>query len=44
MDTENFILYIKTCNFYNHFAKDGQTLFDTLNYDLDRQLPKEKKK
>ena len=43
MDTENFILYIKTCDFYNHFAKDGQTLFDTLNYKLDRYCLKKKK-
>ena len=36
MDTENFIIHIKTEDFYEDIAKR----FDTSNYDVDRPLPK----
>ena len=44
MDTDSFIVYIKTGNIYKDIAEDVETRFDTSNYDLDRPLPKEKKK
>ena len=38
-----FFVYIKTDNIYKDTAKDVQARFDTLNYKLDRSLPKRKK-
>ena len=32
----------KTDDVYKGIAKDVETRFDTLNYELDRPLPKEK--
>ena len=43
MDT-GFILQIKTKYFFADIAKDAETRFDILSYELDRPLPKEKKK
>ena len=40
MDTDSFIVYIKTDDIY----KDIETRFDTSNYELDRLLPKGKNK
>ena len=40
MDTDNFIVYIKTVG----IAKNVQPRFDTSNYKLDRALPKRKYK
>ena len=42
MDTDSFILYIKTDDIYKDIAEDVQTRFDTSNYELDRQFPKGK--
>ena len=44
MDTDSFIVYIKTDDIYKDIAEDGETRFDTLNYELDRPLPKRKNK
>ena len=44
MDTDSFIVYIKTDHTYKDIAKDFETRFDTSNYQLDRPIPKEKKK
>ena len=44
MDTDSFIVYIKTEGIYADIAKDVETLFDTSNYKLDRSLPKENNK
>ena len=44
MDTESFIVYIKTKDIYVDIAKDVETKFDTSNYEIDRPLPKEKYK
>ena len=44
MDTDSFIVYIKTGDIYSDIAKDVETRFDTLNYELERPLPKGKKK
>ena len=44
MDTDSFILYIKTHDIYKDIAEDTETRFDTSNYELDRLLPKVKTK
>ena len=44
MDTENFIVYIKTEDVYQHIAEDVETRFYTSNYELDRPLPKRRNK
>ena len=44
MDTDSFILYIKTDDICNDVAEDVETRFDTSNYELDKQLPKVKNK
>ena len=42
MDTNSFIVYIKTDDIYKDIAEDIETRFDTWNYELDTPLPKEK--
>ena len=44
MDTDSFIVYIKTNDIYKDVAEDVENRFDTSNYELDRPIPKEKKK
>ena len=44
MDTDNFIVYIKTDDICKEIAEDVETRFDTSNYGLDRPLPKGKNK
>ena len=44
MDTNGFILYIKTDDIYKYIAKDVQTRFDTSNYKLDKPLSNGKNK
>ena len=44
MDTDRFIVYVKTDDIYKDIAEDVETRFGTSNYELDWQLPKEKKK
>ena len=44
MDTESFIVYIKTDDIYKVIAEDVETRFHNLNYELDRPLPKGKNK
>ena len=44
IDTDNFIVYIKTDDSYKEISKDVETKFDALNYELDRALPKGKYK
>ena len=39
MDTDSFIVYIKTDSIYKDVAEDVETRFDTSNYELDRPLP-----
>ena len=38
--TQNFIFYIKTEDVYADIGKDVKKRLDTLNYELDRPLPK----
>ena len=35
MDTDSFIVYIKTDDIYKDIAEDVETRFDTSNYELD---------
>ena len=44
MDTESFIIYIKTEDFYENIAKDVEKRFDTSNYEIDKPLPTGKNK
>ena len=44
IDTDSFIVYIKTDGIYKDIAEDAQIRFDTSNYELDRPLPKVKNK
>ena len=44
MDTDSFIVYIKTDDICKDIAEDVETRFDTSNYELDRPLSKGKNK
>ena len=39
MDTDSFVMNIKTNDFYNDCANDVEKRFDTTNYECNRQLP-----
>ena len=43
MDTDSFIVLIKTDDLYKDIAEDVENRFDTSNYELDRPFPKGKK-
>ena len=44
MDTDSFIMNIKTNDFYKDIANDVEKRFYTSNYEVDRPLPTEKNK
>ena len=44
MDTDSFLMNIKTENFYKDIANDVEKRLDTSNYEVDRPLPTRKKK
>ena len=44
MDTDSFIMSIKTEDFYKDIANDVEKRFDTSNYEVDRPLPTGKNK
>ena len=44
MDTDSFIIHIKTEYAYEDIANDLKKWFDTSNYDVDKPLPKEMNK
>ena len=44
MDTDSFIVYIKTNDIYKEIFEDIKTRLDTSNYELDKPLPKRKPK
>ena len=44
MDTDSFIVYIKTNDIYKDIEEYVETRFDTSDYELDRPLPKAKNK
>ena len=39
MDTDSFIVHIKTDDIYNDIAEDVETRFETSNYELEKPLP-----
>ena len=39
MDTDSFVMHIKTNDFYKDIASDFENRFDTSNYELNRPLP-----
>ena len=44
MDTDSFIMNIKTNDFYEDIANDVENRFDTSNYEVNRPLPMGKNK
>ena len=44
MDTDSFIMNIKTNYFYKDISNDVENRFDTSNYELNRPLPTGKNK
>ena len=44
MDTDRFIVHIKTKDFYKDIANDVEKRFDTSNYEVSRLLPTGKNK
>ena len=44
MDTDSFIMNIKTEDFYKDIANDVEKRFDTSNYEVDKPLPTGKNK
>ena len=44
MDTDSFIMNIKTNDFYKDIANDVENRFDTPNYEVNRLLPTGKNK
>ena len=44
MDTDSFIMNIKTNDFYEDIASDAENRFDTSNYEVNRPLPTGKNK
>ena len=44
MDTDSFIVPIKTEDIYEDIAEELETGFDTSNFELDRPLNKRKKR
>ena len=44
MDTDSFIMNIKTNDFYEGIANDAENRFDTSNYEVNRPLPMGKNK
>ena len=44
MDTDSFIIHIKTEDVYEDIADDVEKVFDRSNYEFDRPLPTKKNK
>ena len=44
MDTESFIVYVKTHDIYKDIAEDVEARFDTSMFELYRPFPKGKNK
>ena len=44
MDTDSFIINVKTEDVYEDIANDVEKRFDTSNYEVNRPLPKGKNK
>ena len=43
MDSDNFIVYIKTDDIFKDIEEDREKKFETSNQELDNALPKRKK-
>ena len=39
MDTDSFIVYVKTNDIYKDIAADVETRIDTSSFEIDRPLP-----
>ena len=39
MDTDSFIIHVKTNDIYKDIAEDVKTRFDTTNFEIHRPLP-----
>ena len=44
MDSNSFMVYIKTDNIYKDITEDVETRFDSLNYELNWPIQKRKNK
>ena len=44
VDTDSFIMHIRTEDFYKDIANDVEKRFDTSNYEVSRSLPTRKNK
>ena len=44
MDTDSFIIHVKTHDIYKNIAEDVKTIFDTSNFEKGRPLSKGKEK
>ena len=44
MDTDSFIVHVETDDIYKDIAEDGETKFDTINFEIGRPSSKEKTK
>ena len=44
MDTDSFIVHVKTEDIYKYIAEDVEPRFDTSNFEIDRPLLKGKNK
>ena len=42
MDTDSFIVHVKTKDIYKDIAEDVEKIFDTSNVEINRPLPKRK--
>ena len=43
MDTDSFIVHVKTDEIYKNIVEDVKKRFDSSNFEIDRPLPKGKK-
>ena len=39
MDTDSFIVHVKTDDIYKDIAEDVETRFDTSNFEINKSLP-----
>ena len=44
MDTDSFIVHVKTADIYKDISEDIQTRFDTSNFEIDHYLKEKIKK
>ena len=44
MDTDSFIVHVKTDDIYKDIAENVETKFDASNFELERRLPKGRNK